>query len=158
MPSNGASPQLCRIFTTEIHRGEIRRGLRVARGLTQYPSTYTLNCCGASKSAAPPPILPREWFEHEYANLTAASRRAAEAGLYALAWQLPAALNGRKALDIAHRVGYPRQQAEALDGLGRSLHHAGNAQGAEEHWWQALEIFERLGDPRADDVRERLQS
>lgn len=34
------------------------------------------------------------WFEVEYANLTAAARRAAEAGLHALAWQLPAALNG----------------------------------------------------------------
>ncbi|MEZ0108640.1 tetratricopeptide (TPR) repeat protein [Catenulispora sp. EB89] len=39
-------------------------------------------------------LTAMEWFEREYANLTAASRCAAEEGLHALAWQLPAALNG----------------------------------------------------------------
>jgi tetratricopeptide (TPR) repeat protein/transcriptional regulator with XRE-family HTH domain len=57
----------------------------------------------ASTDAAPAPLhapvfaslrQAMTWFEVEYANLTAAARRAGEIGLHAVAWQLPAALNG----------------------------------------------------------------
>jgi tetratricopeptide (TPR) repeat protein len=50
------------------------------------------------------------WFDAEYANLVAAARSAAAAGLYVLAWQLPAALTG-----LFYRSGHRGDWLTALE-------------------------------------------
>lgn len=62
----------------------------------------------------------------------------------------------RQAVAIARETVEPRHLAETLDSLGTDLDLIGEQRAAREHWHEALELFERLGHPQADDLRERL--
>ena len=63
-----------------------------------------------------------------------------------------------RALDIASQDTYRVVEAAALECLGTDLHRTGDHIGAREHWQRALEIYEQLGDPHADDLRTRLHA
>lgn len=47
-------------------------------------------------------------------------------------------------------------EADALQALGDDLHLTGDRDTAREYWIRALTLYERLGDPRADETRARL--
>lgn len=61
-----------------------------------------------------------------------------------------------QALSMAPDHAYPPSTAGTLDTLGRSLQHVGDMERAMTCWHKALEIFDRFGDPRAEEVRARL--
>jgi tetratricopeptide (TPR) repeat protein len=56
--------------------------------------------------------------------------------------------------EIGHRLGI----ATSLRGLGTALRETGDPDGARESWLEAMEIFEQLDDPTADDVRTKLDA
>jgi tetratricopeptide (TPR) repeat protein len=62
----------------------------------------------------------------------------------------------RLALNTARDVQYTLGEAEALRELGDDARLSGDTDTAREHWAQALTFYERLGDPRADDMHARL--
>jgi tetratricopeptide (TPR) repeat protein len=64
----------------------------------------------------------------------------------------------RLALQSARRGCRNRvYEAEAFQALGDDSHLSGDCGTAREHWTQALTLYERLGDPRADEMRTRLR-
>ncbi|MEV6238217.1 BTAD domain-containing putative transcriptional regulator [Lentzea sp. NPDC051838] len=60
------------------------------------------------------------------------------------------------ALGLAREHGSRMHEATSLEQLGDALDGAG-AEGAPEHWEQALEIFDELGTSEADRVRGKLE-
>lgn len=62
------------------------------------------------------------------------------------------------ALSIEPNHAYPPSTAGILDTLGLSLRHTGDVTRAMACWCEALEIFDRFGDPRADELRARLDA
>ena len=61
-----------------------------------------------------------------------------------------------RAIPIHKSFDYWYGEAVARERLGDVLARAGEAAAAEEHWRTAAELYDRLGDPRGDDIRERL--
>jgi tetratricopeptide (TPR) repeat protein len=63
-----------------------------------------------------------------------------------------------QALDREHHhyPTRPQDHAATLDTLGTSLRHVGDPARAIELWREALAIFEKFGDHRATDLRERI--
>jgi tetratricopeptide (TPR) repeat protein/DNA-binding XRE family transcriptional regulator len=59
------------------------------------------------------------------------------------------------ALAIARELGTPGEQARALEGLGRSLLRRDPAEAA-AHLREALEIYQKIGAPEAQSVRDTL--
>ena len=47
-------------------------------------------------------------------------------------------------------------EAVAHEKMGIALELIGEASSAAEHWHQAIELYNRVGDPQAEDVRRRL--
>jgi tetratricopeptide (TPR) repeat protein len=64
----------------------------------------------------------------------------------------------RRALTALRRAGETEAEAETHYRLGDRLSGTGEAQAAREHWRAAQVIFEELGDPRARELRRRLES
>lgn len=63
----------------------------------------------------------------------------------------------RTSLAMARAVGSPANEAYSLTLMGDAAHHLG-AQDAAEFWEQALTIYDELGVPEAEDVRQKLQA
>ena len=61
-----------------------------------------------------------------------------------------------QALAVRLRAGDQQGEAETRRKLGDLLHASGKTADAHQHWRQALAIFDHLGDPRAADLRDRL--
>ena len=59
----------------------------------------------------------------------------------------------RQALGCCREVGDRGGEAAALALLGEAYAALGEGQLAEERWHQALVLLERLGDPKAEDLR-----
>ncbi|GAB3444380.1 XRE family transcriptional regulator [Actinophytocola sediminis] len=55
-----------------------------------------------------------------------------------------------------HHPSRPQDHAVTLDTLGTSLRHIGDIARTIESWREALAIFDKFGDHRSDDLRERL--
>ncbi|MFJ1751877.1 ATP-binding protein [Kitasatospora sp. NPDC088134] len=104
------------------------------------------------------------WYEAERANLVAAVRQAAEAGLHSLAWRLAKSLwaffnlrkywddwaeTGRLGLAAARAAGDLSGEAVMLNHLGVLAHDLHRFGDMEEHCRAALEIHRRLGDRTA---------
>jgi len=64
----------------------------------------------------------------------------------------------QKALDLAHQIGDPWDEAHALAGLGRCALAAGCTAEAEDKLRQALKIFQRIGTADAADVSRELDA
>ncbi|WP_158886667.1 ATP-binding protein [Amycolatopsis anabasis] len=64
--------------------------------------------------------------------------------------------HGNRALEIWHGVDYRHGEAVVHENLGETLSLAGRTDEARSHFGAALAIFEELGDPRADGIRDRL--
>ncbi|MBP2330432.1 tetratricopeptide (TPR) repeat protein [Kibdelosporangium banguiense] len=60
-----------------------------------------------------------------------------------------------EALDIHRAVEYWHGEATAHERLAAVLDHTGQAEAAAEHWRAAITLYDKLGDPRADDIRNR---
>jgi tetratricopeptide (TPR) repeat protein len=100
------------------------------------------------------------WYETERDNLVAAIHAAATAGLYEVAWQLPAVLRhiyafhtpdewistGLIGLDAARHVGARSGEADLLESLGMAHVQAGQTEEALAYHRQALAIRRELGD------------
>ncbi|MFC0546209.1 ATP-binding protein [Kutzneria chonburiensis] len=101
------------------------------------------------------------WYENERANLVAAVRSAAEAGLHETAWRIPATLRTIYArqnffqewietsligLESARRVQDRAGEVELLDSLGKAYLQSQKLDLAEEHHRAALAIRRELGD------------
>ncbi|MCI2418684.1 tetratricopeptide repeat protein [Saccharopolyspora sp. K220] len=63
----------------------------------------------------------------------------------------------RRAVELRREIGHRPGEAHSLRGLGAALHAAGDLDGSRTCWQQALVIFEELGDPEADEVRQELE-
>jgi tetratricopeptide (TPR) repeat protein len=61
------------------------------------------------------------------------------------------------ALSIGRDHGYPLDNAAILDTLGTSLQHTSDIERATTCWHEALDTFDRFADPRAAELRARLQ-
>jgi DNA-binding SARP family transcriptional activator len=100
------------------------------------------------------------WYDGERANLVAATRQAAEAGLHDIAWRLPAPLylifnsrgnwadciaTSRVALDSARRAGSRQGEAWILNNLGEALGNIGDPEGI-GHIERSLAIRREIGD------------
>jgi tetratricopeptide (TPR) repeat protein len=100
------------------------------------------------------------WYDSERANLVAATRQAAGAGLHDIAWRLPAPLwivfdrrgnqadcitTHRIALDSARQAGNRRGEAWILNNLGDALGFARDPEGI-GHLERSLEIRREMGD------------
>ncbi|CAM3736743.1 tetratricopeptide repeat protein [Kibdelosporangium persicum] len=101
------------------------------------------------------------WFKAERANLVAATRQAEQAGEYAVAWKLPAALLGffnlRKhwadwisvhkiALQATRKLGDPYAEAWTLNSLGIAYYDLRWFTKAAEYFQRALQIRREVGD------------
>jgi tetratricopeptide (TPR) repeat protein len=62
----------------------------------------------------------------------------------------------RRALDLHRELGYRFPEGETLNLLGDALDQLGDHDGARESWRSALVVFADLRDPRAGDLREKL--
>jgi tetratricopeptide (TPR) repeat protein len=100
------------------------------------------------------------WYDSERANIVAATRQAAAAGLHEIAWRLPAPLfivftsrgnwadliaTHRVALDSARRAGNRQGEAWVLSNLGDALGVTGESEGI-ECLKRSLEIRRDIGD------------
>jgi tetratricopeptide (TPR) repeat protein len=63
----------------------------------------------------------------------------------------------KEALELNREIGNRWGEAWSLNSLGKILHSGGQRADARECWHEALGIFERLGDPRAAEVRAHLR-
>jgi tetratricopeptide (TPR) repeat protein len=63
----------------------------------------------------------------------------------------------RQALSIARELGDRRAEAATLTNLGTALADQGEAERAGESWRAALVIYEQLGAPAAQQLRQKLQ-
>lgn len=61
-----------------------------------------------------------------------------------------------RALPIHQSFDYWYGEAVARERLGNLLARMGQTAAAEEHWSAAVDLYDRLGDPIADDIRARL--
>ncbi len=101
------------------------------------------------------------WFKAERANLVAATRQAEQAGEYAVAWQLPAALLGffnlRKhwadwisvhniALPAARKLGDPYAEAWTLNSLGIAYYDLRWFTKAADYFERALQLRQQIED------------
>jgi DNA-binding SARP family transcriptional activator/Tfp pilus assembly protein PilF len=104
------------------------------------------------------------WYDGESANLVAATRQAAEAGLHDIAWRLPAPLYlifnsrgnwadciaaSRLALASARRAGSRHGEAWLLNNLGDALGNIGDPEGI-GHIERSLAIRREIGDRRGE--------
>ena len=64
----------------------------------------------------------------------------------------------RLALQRARENQDSYMTAEALQGLGDDMNDVGSIDEARENWAEALSLYERIGDPRADDLRSRFHN
>jgi tetratricopeptide (TPR) repeat protein len=62
----------------------------------------------------------------------------------------------RRALDLHRELGYRFPEGETLNMLGDALYELGDVDGARESWRSALVVYADLRDPRAGDLREKL--
>jgi tetratricopeptide (TPR) repeat protein len=62
------------------------------------------------------------------------------------------------ALSIGDNHTYPSDRAETLDTLGTSLQSTGDIKRATTCWREAVDILDRLADPRAAELRARLRA
>ena len=128
------------------------------------PHRYNVPLEAADGAARPPRFSAADdalaWYDHERANLVAATRQAASAGLPEIAWRLPAPLfaifdargnwadciaTHRIALDSARQAGNRLGEAWILNNLGEALGITGDGEsiGCLE---QALAIRRETGD------------
>jgi len=63
----------------------------------------------------------------------------------------------RAALELSHSIDDTYQEAQAEDGLGSAALQIEGEASARKHWGKALSLFELIGVPEADAIRERLQ-
>ncbi|MCC8250826.1 ATP-binding protein [Saccharothrix luteola] len=63
----------------------------------------------------------------------------------------------RRALELWQESGNDSHRAKTLTQLGDIHRAAGDVRAAREAWRQALDTFEALGDPAADDLRAKLE-
>jgi DNA-binding SARP family transcriptional activator/Tfp pilus assembly protein PilF len=61
-----------------------------------------------------------------------------------------------RALGLASDIGDRYEQARAHNGLGRAWHALGEPEAARQHWQAALDSYDDMGVPEADEVRARL--
>jgi tetratricopeptide (TPR) repeat protein len=61
-----------------------------------------------------------------------------------------------QALALHVELDYWHCEALAHKRLGDVLDRAGRTEPAREHWLAAVVLYEKLGDPAADDIRVRL--
>ncbi|WBB63604.1 tetratricopeptide repeat protein [Streptomyces sp. WMMC500] len=107
------------------------------------------------------------WYRTESANLVTATRAAADAGLFGIAWRLAVVLRAiymhqnafdewevtaRIAVDAARASGEEAGEAEALENLGKAAFQRLRLDEAEECHRGALAIRRRLGDIRGTAV------
>ncbi|MGH3402415.1 MAG: BTAD domain-containing putative transcriptional regulator [Streptosporangiaceae bacterium] len=169
---------LLRLFAAERAHAEDAREARLAavtRLLRWYLATATAAADLLSPhryrtpdDEPPPPGPPPDsahdalaWYDHEHANLIAAIRQAAAAGLHDAAWRLPVALFelfGRRpdwagcitahriALDSARRAGCRPGAAWALHNLAWALASVGDAE-AFSCLQEATAIRQEMADP-----------
>ncbi|MGO9506235.1 MAG: hypothetical protein ACLPXZ_02435 [Mycobacterium sp.] len=64
----------------------------------------------------------------------------------------------QQAQAIFRQIGDQRTEAGVLSQLGHAQKTAGQDDAARQSWQQALAIFEELHDPRANQVRARLET
>jgi tetratricopeptide (TPR) repeat protein len=64
----------------------------------------------------------------------------------------------QQSLTIRQSIEDRHGEAITLSNLAEVLNDTGKRDAARESWRQALAIFENLGDPRATDVRARLET
>jgi tetratricopeptide (TPR) repeat protein len=76
-----------------------------------------------------------------------------QSGRFAAAYE-----NHQQALDLAIRIKDPYERAQALNGIGYALLHIEGQEPALYRWRTALRLFEQLGVPEAETLREKLQS
>jgi DNA-binding SARP family transcriptional activator len=104
------------------------------------------------------------WYDSERANLVAATRQAAAAGLHELAWRLPAPLflifnslgnwadciaTHRVALDSARQAGHRQGEAWVLNNLGNALAETRHPEGI-GHMERSLAIRREIGDRKGE--------
>ncbi len=63
-----------------------------------------------------------------------------------------------QALDLHRQFGNVYVEATVLLNLGNALCHNGQTPEGLDHWQQAHALLERIGDPRADSLRARLEA
>ncbi|MET7760717.1 tetratricopeptide repeat protein [Streptomyces sp. NPDC005393] len=105
------------------------------------------------------------WYELEHGNLLAATRAAADAGLDAIAWQLPALLRpvharlnafeewfamGHLGLSAARRAGDRAGEARLLESLGMACRQSHRLAEAAQYHEGALAVRRELGDRLAE--------
>jgi tetratricopeptide (TPR) repeat protein len=135
------------------------------------PFRYSLPLDTPDDAAAPLSFTGAEdafaWYESERANLVAATRQAAAAGLHEIAWRLPAPLflifnsrgnwaecitTHRVALDSVRQVGNRRGEAWVLNNLGNALGVTRDPEGI-AHLERSIairhEMADRLGEGQA---------
>jgi tetratricopeptide (TPR) repeat protein len=107
------------------------------------------------------PAEAMSWYASERANLAVAVQSAADAGLFALAWQLPAVLfplhdaygvltdwsqTARQGLEAARADGDETGQAALLHSLGAAYRAARDLERAEASYDEALALYTSVGD------------
>ncbi|GAA2112562.1 ATP-binding protein [Streptomyces synnematoformans] len=103
------------------------------------------------------------WYRAESANLVSATRSAADAGFFGIAWRLAVVLRAiymhqnafdewrttaRIAVDAARASGEERGESEALESLGKAAFQGLRLEEAEECHRGALAVRRRIGDTR----------
>jgi tetratricopeptide (TPR) repeat protein len=61
-----------------------------------------------------------------------------------------------QALAIARDIGEPYEQGRAHTAMAHALHTLGQPDEAQQHYREALEIYQRLRAPEADAVNQQL--
>jgi DNA-binding SARP family transcriptional activator/Tfp pilus assembly protein PilF len=190
---------LLRFYAAERAAAELlaaERDTAIARLLTWYmrtadaaatavaPRRYNVPLGAATGDDAPPLHFGTSeealsWYDHERANLVAATRQAAESGLPEIAWRLPAPLfsifnsrgnwadciaTSRVALENARQIGDRRGEAWILNTLGDALGQTRQAEGIdclERSLAIRREIGDRMGEAQAAnnlaDAYQRLE-
>ncbi|MFJ5229288.1 ATP-binding protein [Kitasatospora sp. NPDC088391] len=130
----------------------------------QLPPVEPFAAPGLAPELGPSAETALRWYEAERANLVAAVRQAAGAGLHSLAWRLAKSLwaffnlrkhwddwaeTGRLGLAAARAAGDLSGEAVMLNHLGVLAHDLHRFADMEEHCLAALEIHRRLGDRTA---------
>jgi len=147
--------------------------MRTADAAATAVSPHRYNIPLDPAGAAPPPLgfgIAEEalaWYDSERANLVAATRQAAAAGLHDIAWRMPASLfsvfnrrgnwadciaTNRIALESARAAGDRRGEAWVLNTLGDALGVTGDPDGIvclEESLAIRREIGDRMGEAQA---------
>ena len=190
---------LLRFYAAERAAAELlaaERDAAIARLLTWYmrtadaaatavaPRRYNVPLGAATGDDAPPLHFGTSeealsWYDHERANLVAATRQAAESGLPEIAWRLPAPLfsifnsrgnwadciaTSRIALENARQIGNRRGEAWILNTLGDALGQTRQTEGIdclERSLAIRREIGDRMGEAQAAnnlaDAYQRLE-